>query len=285
MLARSVHTLLPSPDPTKPDVDRRRYRESGQGWLVVGSREVPAQRKDGSMIDVALSVRQVGSQPLFTATLLDVTRQKQLEREVVHIAALEQQRIGQDLHDDVGQELTALGLLAESLEEAPSTEELVRKIHQGIRRTVRKVRGIAHGLARAEVRPAELYAALAELTAHLGETSVVRCTFHGDRAVLVQDDLQATQLYHIAQEACSNALKHAGAANLEVRLRSVDGALVLQVQDDGTGIPAGAAEGLGRRIMRNRASVIGARLSIGAARPRGTVVTCTLNQEQADGLA
>jgi signal transduction histidine kinase len=209
---------------------------------------------------------------------------KQLEREVVEIATLEQHRIGQDLHDDCGQELTALGLLAdglvESLEEhAPDEVEVAYKIQQRIKGVLRRVRNISRGLAHAEVDPVELPAALVELTNRLSETSGVRFAFHGDKDVPIEDQIQATHLYHIAQEACTNALKHAQARNIEVRLRMAGPAIVLEIQDDGLGIAKDAEEGLGRRIMRNRASVIGARLTIEPAKPRGTLVTCTLSKE------
>jgi two-component system CheB/CheR fusion protein len=213
----------------------------------------------------------------------DITRRKLLEREVVEIASLEQRRIGQDLHDECGQQLTALGLLADGLadslaNDAPTIVDVANKIEQGIKNVLRQVRNISRGLALIEINPEELPSALADLTSRLSETSNVRCTFQGAKDVHVEDDLRATHLYHIAQEACTNALKHAHAKNIEVYLRPTDHGLVLQIQDDGTGISDDATEGLGMRIMRNRANLIGAELTIKAAHPWSTVVTCTLKE-------
>ena len=185
----------------------------------------------------------------------DVTRRKQLEREVVEIASLEQRRIGQDLHDECGQQLTALGLLANSLADslanvAPTAVDVANKIEQGIKNVLQRVRSIFRGLALADLSPAELPPALTDLAARLSETSNLRCIFETEDNVSVRDNLRATHLYHIAQEACTNALKHAQAKNIEVKLRAIEHGLILQIHDDGIGIPENAVEGLGMRIMR-----------------------------------
>jgi signal transduction histidine kinase len=138
------------------------------------------------------------------------------------------------------------------------------------------VRSLAQGLARAEVEPADLQTALAELTSRVSETSGIRCTLDCDEGVKVEDRIDATHLYHIAQEACTNALRHSQAKQVKVSLRAMDHAVVLCIRDDGIGIPPDHQPGLGLRIMRNRASVIGARLTIEPAQPSGTLVTCIL---------
>jgi signal transduction histidine kinase len=177
-------------------------------------------------------------------------------------------------------------LLADSLvdvlrEESSEHVAIAERIEQRVRRTLQKVRSIARGLAVTDIDSDDLPDALAELADRLGETSGVRCRFLADRVVPVGDSIHATHLYHIAQEACSNALKHSGARNLELSLRAVEPAVILEIRDDGNGMD-GAREGLGLRIMRNRARVIGARLTIAPAQPRGTLVICTLDQEKSD---
>jgi signal transduction histidine kinase len=103
----------------------------------------------------------------------------------------------------------------------------------------------------------------------------VICTSDCPEPVSVADNLIATHLYLIAQEAVHNAVKHAGARTVHITLKAEEG-LVLSVQDDGTGIPAQPGEGLGLRNMRNRAAIIGAKLTIEPAQPAGTVVACVL---------
>ncbi|MBM4072766.1 MAG: PAS domain S-box protein [Planctomycetes bacterium] len=175
-----------------------RCKDGSRRWVLIDS---SVYVEDGRFVHSRCFIR-------------DITERKNLEREVVEIATLEQERIGQDLHDDCGQELTALGLLADGLVEslqvhAPKDVALARKMQQQIKGVLRQVRGIARGLAQAEVEAEELPAALTELTARLAETSGVRCVFQGEEFIPRDGPTRATHLYHIAQEACTNALKHA----------------------------------------------------------------------------
>src|SRR5262249_44861842 len=108
----------------------------------------------------------------------------------------------------------------------------------------------------------------------------VTCAFDCPEPVSVADNLTATHVYLIAQEAVHNAVKHAQARKVRIRLTADDG-LRLSVQDDGTGMPARPAEpqGLGLRVMRNRAQIIGGALTIEPGEPTGTVVTCVLGRK------
>lgn len=288
MLGQNVSLLMPPRYQSKHDGYLKAFLTTGVAHIIGIGREVEARRKDGSTFHIDLAVSEVKPLKLFTGILRDITRRKELEREVVEIVALEQQRIGQDLHDQCGQELTAMGLFADTLvsslqERSPSEVDMARKIGQAAKRVLRQVRNIAKGLALTEVEPESLSDALAELVSRLRETSGVHFVFRGAPGVFPGNAAQATHLYHIAQEACTNALKHAAAKNVEIRLEFRQHALVLKIRDDGIGMPADLKEGLGLRIMRNRANVIGAVVSIEAAQPRGTAVICTLAQEHDHG--
>ncbi|HWB10270.1 MAG TPA: PAS domain S-box protein [Pirellulales bacterium] len=297
LIGRNVKLLMPAPTCEEHDGYLTRYLQTGQKRIMGIGCEVVAQRRDGTMFPAELAVSEVEPGKLFTGMIRDITQRKNLEREVVEIAQLEQQRVGQELHDDCGQQLTALALLADSLvdslsDSVPADARLARKIGEGLKGVLRQVRNISRGLVRAEVEPAGLVGALAELTSRLSETSGVRCTLRADKGVQVKDVLEATHLYHIAQEACNNALRHSQAKNVEVRWHDEAGAVVLEIQDDGTGfvVPkevGGAViqnqEGLGLRIMRNRAGIIGAELAIESAPPHGTLVRCTLQPERRHG--
>lgn len=213
----------------------------------------------------------------------DVTRRKMLEREVVEIASLEQRRIGQDLHDSVGQELTALNMLAGSLSSSlqsnpSSAAKVVERMVEGLQRTQKELRAVMRGLLPVAVDAEGLMAALADLTDRIQKDGQVNCTFDCPEVVSVADNLTATHLYLIAQEAVHNAIKHARPANIWISLKSND-SLEVSVHDDGIGMPDQPTEnhgGLGLRIMRNRAAIIGATLVVGPAEPTGTIVTCTL---------
>jgi PAS domain S-box-containing protein len=281
MIGQNVTLLMSSPYREAHDGYIARYLQSRDKHIIGISREIDARRKDGGVFPTNLTVSEIPHLKLFTGVHRDLTQRKQLERDVVEIATLEQQRIGQDLHDDCGQELTALGIMVDSLKPSldqggtPDTE-VIQKIAQGVQRVLRRVRNLAQGLARVEVEAAELPAALAELASRLSESSRIHFTMDCDEAVPLMDRIRATHLYHIAQEACTNVLRHSRAQNCQASLRATDDGVVLCVRDDGTGMQPDQKPGTGLRIMRNRASVMGARLTIEPAQPSGTLVTCAL---------
>ena len=117
-------------------------------------------------------------------------------------------------------------------------------MEQGVRRVLRQVRNISRGLAQAQIEPSRLSTALEELMSRLSETSGVRCLFESAGNVPIGDSLRATHLFHIAQEACTNAIKHARARNVTVLLHATGDSVILQIRDDGSGIAADAREGL-----------------------------------------
>jgi two-component system, chemotaxis family, CheB/CheR fusion protein len=282
MIGQNVKMLMPSPYREEHDGYLARYLRTGEKRMIGMGRELEGRRKDGSIFSIDLAVSEVEHLKLFTAIIRDITGRKELEREVVEIASLEQQRIGQDLHDSVGQELTALNLLARDLAETLHTDAakaspLIEQVIQGLKRSQRDLRAVLRGLLPFPVDTQGLMAALADLADQIQREGKMSCVFDCTRPVSLADNLAATHLYLIAQEAVHNAVKHARASQVRITLNR-NGGLVLRIQDDGIGIPAQPAEeqGLGLRIMHNRANIIGAKLTIEPAQPSGTVVTCAL---------
>ena len=283
MIGQNVKMLMPAPYREEHDRYLARYLQTGEKHIIGIGREVEGRRKDGSTFPVDLAVSEVGHLKLFTGLLRDISRRKELEREVVEIASLEQRRIGQDLHDSVSQELTALNMLAgdlaETLRSDPSNaSQLVERLVLGLQRSQQELRAVMRGLLPVSVDAEGLMAALSDLANRTQQEDKVTCVFDCPKPVLVEDNLIATHLYLIAQEAVHNAVKHARCQNIRISVES-DHLLVLRVQDDGIGIPDQPAEnhgGLGLRIMRNRAAIIRATLTIEPAKPAGTVVTCAL---------
>jgi PAS domain S-box-containing protein len=282
MVGQNVELIMPSPYREEHDGYLRRYLHAGEKHIIGVGRELFARRKDGSIFPMHLVVSEIEERKLFTGILRDMTEYKRLERAVVEVASEEQQRIGQDLHDSVAQELTALNLLAGTVAECLETDpanalELVKRMQQGLKRCQQELRAVLRGLLPVAVDSEGLMAALTDLANRTHQEGQVNCMFDCPEPVSVADNLAATHLYLIAQEAVHNAVKHGRPRQVRIGLRS-NGALVLRVECDGMGIPAEALArpGLGLRIMRNRAAVIGAELSVGPGEPSGTVVTCTL---------
>jgi PAS domain S-box-containing protein len=286
MLGQNVTMLMASPDREAHDGYMARYLQTGERHILGISREVQARRKDGSIFPTELAVNETKDLKLYTGIHRDLTQRKQLEREVVEVASLEQRRIGQDLHDSVAQELTALDLLAKDLAESLQTDpakssHLVEQVIQGLQRSRQELRAVLRGLLPVAVDSEGLMSALADLGDRTQHEGKVTCTFECPEPVAVADNVSATHVYLIAQEAVHNAVKHAQARNVRITLRKTDASLILSVQDDGIGMPAWLPEkqGLGLRIMRNRAVIIGASLSFEPAEPSGTLVRCVLTRK------
>src|SRR5262249_4472753 len=150
MIGQNVSILMPSPFREEHDRYLRRYLETGQARIIGIGREVLGRRRDGSVFPADLAVSRVESLKLFTGVIRDITRRKELEHEVVEIASQEQRRIGQDLHDRVGQELAALTLVAGDLAEtvgndSSNASKLIERMAQGLRRTQDNLRDVLRG--------------------------------------------------------------------------------------------------------------------------------------------
>lgn len=217
----------------------------------------------------------------------DITRRKELEREVLgrevlSIISGKQREVGQALHDTVGQELTGLGLMAQSLgarlPEDSTEKSVAQRIIAGIERTHRTIRELSRGLIPVHVETRGLIAALEDLASRLTIQAGIPVTTHVSEQLESPNHETATQLFHIAQEAVTNAIRHGRPGSVRLSLLPRPEGLRLVIQDDGAGIASlsDQSNGLGLRIMQYRAGLIGAQLEVSSAESGGTVVACTL---------
>jgi len=204
-----------------------------------------------------------------------------LERQIIEISERERRRIGQDLHDGLGQHLTGIELMTQALEQkldgkSKSEAAQAAKISQHVRDAIRQTRALARGLSPVELDASGLMSALHELAANVRDMFRVECAFRCDTPVLIRENTVATHLFRIAQEAVSNSIKHGKASHIEIALTASADGLVLTVADNGKGIPSdiSGTAGMGLRIMRYRASVVGGTFSAERAASDGTIVTC-----------
>lgn len=207
--------------------------------------------------------------------------QLRLEREVLEISESERRRIGHDVHDSLGQRLTAASLSTNALvsalqTNAPALAQRGEEIGRQLRDAIAETRALSHGLAPVAVIADGLMAALALLAENISQSSGVRCVFEHENNVRLADPEIAGHLYRIAQEAVSNALKHAAPSEIRIGLEPRDGAVLLEVEDDGVGFEENALpnDGIGLRVMRYRARLIDAVLEIGSAPAGGTRIFC-----------
>jgi PAS domain S-box-containing protein len=225
----------------------------------------------------------------FIVVATDVTERIRLQREILEISEREQARIGQDVHDGLCQQLIGVTLKANSLEQSLTSQQrpeaaAARKICGLLDEAITESRRVCRGLYPIRLRTEGLVPALEELAGAISERHPVPCRFEADRQELNCDVPTATHLYRIAQEALNNALKHSGARNLAIQLTEAEGAILLQIKDDGKGLgPTGLrsssarGSGMGLHIMDYRARLIGGRLQV-QSDANGTTVSCRVPQ-------
>lgn len=200
-----------------------------------------------------------------------------LERAVIDSAENERRRIGHELHDGIGQQLTAVlmainGLHDELQAKAPAFAEHAQHASQNLREALAEVRGLSHGLAPVPLWEQGLEHALQALADITTRSSGVRCVFECPDHILEISEATACNLYRIAQEGVNNALKHADAGEIRIGLESRDGLIVLEIDDDGCGLPEVPLKGggIGFRIMQHRTEMMGGRMEHGAPPAGGT---------------
>ncbi len=285
MIGQNIKMLMPGPYRNQHDGYVHNYLQTGVKKIIGIGREVVGQRKDGTIFPIDLSVGEAhlpDGRRVFTGIIRDLTDRKQLEEKILHISEEEQHRIGQDIHDDLCQQLAAIGCLAKvahrqlmkaSRPEARSLEEIVQLVTQANGRA----REMSRGLMPVVLDSAGLMAALRELAQGTERIFRVSCPFRCERPVQVMDNKIAIQLFRIAQEAVANAIKHSHADRIEISLNLENEQLTLTIRDNGIGIPdniSGRRTGMGLLTMSHRARMVGGSLAATADEHGGTLVHC-----------
>ena len=241
--------------------------------------------RDGSPLAINWAATAVckgdGAIRFVVATGIDRTEHKRLVNTILEISGREQRRIGQDLHDELGQHLTGIAFLTKvqeqklaekSLPEASDAAKIVNLVNQAIYKT----RELARGLLPALSGPHGLMLALKEWASEVEDIFRVTCRFDCQNPVPIKDDAVGNHLFRIAQEAVHNAVRHGKAQNIVISLRAADGEAVLTIRDDGCGLPAdfGNGSGMGLKIMNYRTRMVGGSLRVERIGDRGTRVAC-----------
>ena len=215
------------------------------------------------------------------ALIRDITERHLREKEILEISNREQLRLGQDLHDGLGQHLTGITFLTRALQTKlgdrgiPEAEE-VGEIGKLVMQALSQTRNLARGLF-----PVELASGMVEALKDLGTTAEklfnITCRLEADETIGVRNRTVAHHLFRVAQEAINNSVKHGRATQVVMNLRTDGDILTLTVTDNGIGLPEDAAQskGLGLRIMSYRAQKIGGTLNISRGDEGGTVLTCS----------
>jgi len=195
----------------------------------------------------------------------------------------EQGRIGQDLHDDLGQHLTGIAFMSKLLErkladqsqaEAADAAKIVHEVNEAINKT----RELSRGLLTVSSEAEGLMSTLERWTDEVRDRYGIACRFICQQPVLVYDDHLATHLFRIAQEGVNNAIKHARPTRIDITLEQLHGVIAMSIRDNGVGLPKDLenSAGIGMRIMKHRAKMIGGTLQVKPCLDGGTVITCHL---------
>lgn len=275
--------------------------DSGGGWLVLAAEglRLPGSLRDDELPDLPRVLLEARGRPVGLALLSEPTRQPladEVEATAHRVALLldnawwftllrrvgadeERTRIARDLHDRVGQSLAFVGFELDRITRrtgGSAVEAELAELRDEVRKVVAEVRDTLYDL-RTDVSESEgMLATLRSYVRRVAERSGLSFDFEGDEARRLPLR-QEREVWRIAQEAITNAVRHAGATSVQVRWRHDGESALLEVRDDGRGLPTGSEirhDAYGVRGMRERAAAIGGRLTIGAADGGGTVVRC-----------
>ncbi|MEX0741843.1 MAG: histidine kinase, partial [Phycisphaeraceae bacterium] len=224
----------------------------------------------------------------------DLTERHRLMNQIVHVAAEEQQRIGHDLHDGLGQELTGIslltGVLRRRLAEADRPEATgAREIVDLVNDAIAHLRGLVKGLCPVKLQGDGLMLALEELATYVENRFDVTCHAHFAEPIDLYDRSVATHVYYLAREAVHNAVRHGRPDRVSIELSMLDAETArLQVTDDGIGLPQHheRSNGRGMQIMAHRTRMMnGIFRAQRAGEDGGTLIQCTFPLPREESLS
>lgn len=251
-------------------------------FIALGRENVRRRISEGELQRSHEQLEQRVQQRTLSLVQSEIER-KRLEQEILETSDTEMHRVGHDLHDGVGQKLTALSLFVSSLQseaeaQAPQLADSCKKLSTELREAIRQVREISHGLSPVSPEDNGLADALRKLADDMRSANT-DCRFSDCSETSINDPHLAVQFYRIGQEAVTNAAKHSGARQIQITLKTSPSLKELTVTDDGRGFSLpdlNGDAGLGLRAMKYRADVIGAAIKIDSAPGKGTRITCSL---------
>ncbi len=281
IIGREIDTLLPEA------ARAGCCRSSGRYWRPGETTTFEFESFEGGRAQYfenrAVLVRDDGIATGISISMRDITERKRLEQEILDVSGRERQSIGRDLHDGLGQELTGVALMLRGLssriqQRCPDVVENVNEIIGHLNQSIETARSLARGLLPVRTETGGLSAALRALAARSRDLYGLEVNFRSEVCPeFALTETNASHLYRIAQEALTNASRHGHASLVDISLIAEEDGFTLRITDNGVGFvrTAPSGSGMGLKIMKYRADMIGAKFEIAANEPRGTVITVT----------
>jgi PAS domain S-box-containing protein len=239
----------------------------------------------------AVLVQDEGMGTGLSISVANITERKRLEQEILDVSNRERHTIGRDLHDGLGQELTGVALMLRSLatrfeHQFPEGVSTINEIVGVVNQSIESARSLARGLLPVRTDTGGLPFALRELATRSRDLYGLEVNFRAEIwPEITLSEASASHLYRIAQEALTNSARHGQARKVDILLMVTRNTFLLRINDDGVGMPQlrQPGTGMGLKIMRYRAGMIGAKIEFGANKPQGTIVRVTGEQPPRQG--
>jgi PAS domain S-box-containing protein len=212
----------------------------------------------------------------------EIAERKMLQNEIMEVSEMEQQRIGQDLHDSICQQIGGIIFMTQALFEKIGTEKAeesdeLKYILDQLKIALKNTRDLSRGLYPI-IGEGKLFLALEDLALSMEELFNTKVILDYDRSIKFYDNIVAIHIFRIVQEALNNAIRHGRAKKIEIEFKKKDNHISLQIADNGCGFPKKPnIRGMGLNIMKYRASIIGASFDLESKTGKGTSITLKLS--------
>lgn len=285
LIGKNVNMLLPFPFNVNHDKYLLNYLETGKSKIMNSRMKTQGLKKDGTIFPIDIGISEViwGGNRIIAGVIRDLSTQRELEQNLVEIGNEERRKIGRDLHDGLGQMLTGIRMLAESLARKLQANALpaageVQEIADMIKQADQFTRELSRGMVQVDVERRGLSVAIQNLCDQTSKMTGVECSFFEHSEIEVENHTMALHIYRIIQESINNAIKHGRPKTVIVRLSQNMHHTSISIHDDGIGFdPEGQDNsGMGLQIMKYRAGLMGGVLETVRTEDNMTLVRCII---------